>query len=765
MPRSTWGSTPVTANDRRTAAAPEAGTAPRAPKPITAWRGPRFWLLALLVGLLVTVIAGYTGYQASFNNASARVLRTIDYIKRQTLVYESYNTASTSKSVLRALENASQLARNLEDDGSDLSTSMLASYATELRMTGVAVLDQAGAVEAQYSTDAQVTADSLAEYISKDVVIDVAQNPKKVYSSRIKLEDGSFVDLAAACRTDKPGIAVAYYHTGSAYANKYSLTQQSLLDGYMSKENGTIVLESEGKVVASNNTEVTGEQNDSLSSEAAQIVEAIKTSKHEAGTLGIVNGSFGIYVGAMEHARDYYIYVFEPFGDLFSTAVTSGMIAFVLYVALLIVAVSQNRKNERKHLALSVERERAYSQQLAQAAQAAQAANNAKTEFLQRMSHDIRTPINGIRGMVEVGEACANDLEKQASCRRKIWNASGLLLDLVNEVLDMSKLESGEIELDREPMNLQELFDELVQVVERQAAEKDVRLTCEFVNLKHNDVIASPLHVKRLLMNILSNAVKYNKPDGEVYLSCTETSFDGHVARYRFVCQDTGIGMSEEFQARIFEPFAQENAPTARGHVSGTGLGMPIAKSLTDLMGGTIAFTSEKDQGTCFTVDLPFEVCLEGIHAVYQLGDQSQPRASIAGLTILVAEDNELNMEIENFLLTQAGAVVIQACDGQEALDVFGASRPGDIDLILMDVMMPVMGGYDATRAIRVLDRPDAADIPIIAMTANAFVEDRRQAREAGMDEHLAKPLDSNKLINTVAYLVQRRRAAGNEQR
>ncbi len=758
----------MTANEPRNAAAPAVGVhaapAPQAPKS-TAWRGPRFWLLALFVGLLVTGIAGYAGYQASFNNASARVLRTIDYIERQTLVYESYNTANTSKSVLRALENASQLARNLEDDGSDLSADTLASYTTELRMTGIVVLDQAGAVEAQYSTDAQVTADSLAEYISKETVTDVANYPKKVYASRIKLDDGSYVDLAAACRTDKPGIAVTYYHTGSAFANKYSLTQQSLLDGYMSKENGTIVLESEGKVVASNNTEVTGDQNDSLSPAAAQVVEVLKASKHEAGTLAVIHGSFGIYVGAMAHARDYYIYIFEPFGDLFSTAITSGAIAFVLYAALLIVAVSQNRKNERKHLARSVERERAYSKELAEAALAAEAANNAKTEFLQRMSHDIRTPINGIRGMVEVGEACADDLEKQASCRRKIWNASGLLLDLVNEVLDMSKLESGEIELDRWPMNLEELFEELIQVVERQAAEKDVRLTCEFVNLKHADVFASPLHVKRLLMNILSNAVKYNKPDGEVYLSCTETSFDGRVASYRFVCQDTGIGMGEEFQAKIFEPFAQENSLYAKGHASGTGLGMPIAKSLTELMGGTIAFTSEKGQGTCFTVDLPFEVCPEGVHAARRLGAQPSERPSIAGYTILVAEDNDLNMEIESFLLGQAGAAVLQACDGREALDAFRASRPGDIDLILMDVMMPVMGGYDATRAIRALDRPDAAQIPIIAMTANAFVEDRRQAREAGMDEHLAKPLDSDKLIDTVARLVQRRRAAGNEQR
>ncbi len=762
----------MTANDsrasgRNTAARAAAETfLPEAPnRKSVAWRGPRFWALAVVLGILVSVVAGCAGYSAAFSNANERVLRTMDYIQRQTLVYESYNTANTSKSVLRALENASQLARNLADDGADLSQDALATYATELRMTGVIIMDAAGAVEAEYSTDPQLTSATLAEYISKDTVLDTAANPKKVYSSRIKLDDGSYVDLSAACRTDKAGIAVAFYHTGSAFANKYTLTQQSLLDGYMSKENGSIVLESEGKVVASNNSEVVGSDNAELSETALKIVNAIKASSHKAGTLGIVSGDFGVYVGAMMHARDYYIYVFEPFGDLFSSAFAAGGIAFILYVVLLVAALAQNRKNDRIHLAQSVEVERAYSKELAEAALRAQEANTAKTEFLQRMSHDIRTPINGIRGMIEVGEACADDLEKQASCRRKIWNASGLLLDLVNEVLDMSKLESGEIELDREPMNVEEVFEELIQVVERQAAEKDVRLGCEFVNLKHPDVMASPLHVKRLLMNILSNAVKYNKPDGEVRLSCTETSFDGRVASYRFVCQDTGIGMSEEFQAKIFEPFAQENASLTRQYGNGTGLGMPIAKSLVELMGGTIAFTSEKGVGTCFTVDIPFEVCPEGVRSRRRLEEKSRPRASIAGFTVLVAEDNDLNMEIEAFLLNQAGAVVIQACDGQEAVEIFGASRPGDIDVILMDVMMPVMGGYDATRAIRGLDRPDAASIPIIAMTANAFAEDRRQAREAGMDEHLAKPLDSDKVINTIARLVGERRAANNGQR
>ncbi len=738
---------------------------PEAPnRKSVAWSGPRFWALAVGLAILVSAIAGCAGYHAAFSNANERVLRTMDYIQRQTLVYESYNTANTSKSVLRALENASQLARSLADDGSDLSQDTLETYATELRMTGVIVMDAAGTVEAEYSTEPQLTSATLAEYLSKDVVLNTAANSKKVYASRIKLDDGSYVDLSAACRTDKPGVAITFYHTGSGFANKYTLTQQSLLDGYMSNESGTIVLEREGKVVASNNAEVTGAENGVLSDSCVKIVDAIKASSHEAGTLGIVGGDFGFYAGAMMHARDYYIYVFEPLGDLLSTAFSAAGIAFVLYAGLFVAALAQNRKNDRIRLAQSVEVERAYSKELAAAALRAQEANTAKTEFLQRMSHDIRTPINGIRGMIEVGEACANDLEKQASCRHKIWNASGLLLDLVNEVLDMSKLESGEIELDREPMNVEEVFEELIQVVERQAAEKDVRLFCEFMNLKHPDVMASPLHVKRLLMNILSNAVKYNKPDGEVRLSCTETSFDGRVANYRFVCQDTGIGMSEEFQAKIFEPFAQENSSLTKQRGNGTGLGMPIAKSLVDLMGGSISFTSEKGVGTCFTVDIPFEVCPEGVRSRRSLDEKSRTRASIAGFTVLVAEDNDLNMEIEAFLLNQAGAVVIQACDGQEAVEIFSASRPGDIDAILMDVMMPVMGGYDATRAIRALDRPDASSIPVIAMTANAFAEDRRQAREAGMDEHLAKPLESDKVINTIAHLVSERRAANSGQ-
>ncbi len=743
--------------------APNAAVRPAASKTPFAWRGRRFWALAAAVGVAVSAVAGGVAYKSAYDNASARVLRTIDYIERQTLVYESYNTANSSKSVLRALENASQLARNLHADGGDLSAATLARYATELRMTGVVVCDAEGGIEAQYTTD-EIDAQDLADWISKDAVTNVAENPKKVYAARITMDDGSYVDLAAAARTDAQGIAITYYHTSAAYANRYSLTQQALLDGYMSKENGTIVIESEGKVLASNDSSLATGADAALSGDALAVVEALKDQKH-AGSLGIVNGSFGFYVGTMTHARDYYIYIFEPMGDLLAPTLGAAGVAFVLYLGLLAIAVSQNRKNERLRLAANVEREREYSQNLAEAARRAEQANTSKTEFLQRMSHDIRTPINGIRGMVEVAEACADDPKKQAQCRRKIWNASGILLDLVNEILDMSKLESGEIVLDSSPMNLEELFEELVQVVERQAAEKDVRLTYEFVNLKHPDVMGSSLHVKRLLLNILSNAVKYNKPDGTVRLTCSETSFDGRTATYRFVCQDTGIGMSREFQELVFKPFAQENAPYVGAHGSGTGLGMAIAKSLAELMGGSIEFTSVQGEGTCFTVDLPFEVCAEGSHPSRRLmSPRDKKVASIEGVTVLVAEDNDLNMEIEVFLLEEAGATVLRAENGQEALDTFAESAPGDIDLILMDVMMPVLGGYDATRAIRALARPDARDIPIVAMTANAFAEDRRQARAAGMDDHLAKPLDSTKLINTVAYLVQQRRAGSSEQ-
>ena len=398
------------------------------------------------------------------------------------------------------------------------------------------------------------------------------------------------------------------------------------------------------------------------------------------------------------------------------------------------------------------EKDEKYKAELLIAAKKAEAANEAKTEFLQRMSHDIRTPINGICGMVNMADHYANDMEKQTEYRIKVKEASNLLLELVNDVLDMSKMESDEIVLEEIPFNLSSISREVFVVIEQMAAEENIQIVWEKKEIIHRDFIGSSEYVKRVMMNILSNAVKYNRENGYIYISYREIpSKQPEMTTMEFVCRDTGIGMTEEFQKHIFEPFAQEQ-PGSRTKFAGTGLGMPITKKLVEKMGGAITFESEKGVGTTFVIRIPFKIDLDADKREEQ---KDVSEKSIKGLHILLAEDNELNMEIAEFAIQNEGAEVTKAWNGQEAVEIFEKSRSGEFDVILMDIMMPVMNGYKATKMIRSLDRADAKEVPIIAMTANAFAEDRIRVKEAGMNEHVAKPVDVELLIKVIHKLVE----------
>ncbi len=384
----------------------------------------------------------------------------------------------------------------------------------------------------------------------------------------------------------------------------------------------------------------------------------------------------------------------------------------------------------------------------------AEVANEAKTTFLLNMSHDIRTPLNGIIGMLDIADHFPDDLEKQNDCRIKVRNASKILLELVNDVLDRSKLESGEVVLEHVSFDLNDIVRDTYASVEKLAEDRDVEIIEEENSVIHYKLIGSPLHYKRILINIISNAIKYNKDHGKIYITLREIDSTEKQATLEFICRDTGIGMSEEFMRHIFEPFTQENT-SARSSYKGTGLGMSIVKSIVEKMNGTITVESVKDEGSTFKVVIPFE-----INDSYALtGDEnteSNEQYSIEGLNILLVEDNDLNMEISEFLLKEDGANVIEALNGKEAVEIFRKSEIGQIDAILMDVMMPIMNGYDATNAIRNLDRKDAVTIPIIAMTANAFVEDKLKAKEAGMNGYISKPLDEKLVIKTIAESVRK---------
>ena len=706
----------------------------------------RYERIAAAIGAVLVIVVGFNTVRAESAQTREQLGNTIDYVKEQCTTYTRYNAASVTKSLMRIMDNAQQVNRNIGYEGSTVDEERLRFYAQEQRLTGIILLDTDGRVQCEYNGDL-LNFLTLQEYIERDTVLDVVRYPQKTYASRIDLPDGSYVDISAYGRTDVPGVIVAYYHTTAEYARNYTLTIQGSLAGYNTRDDGVIVVADGDRIIASNDEALADTK-----VEDSRILQQIKSNLSSA-EVGYFKCDGGTYFGGLDRSRDYYIYAYVSDRMVATYMVKNMMAALIIYLIMLTAIQMFRRRSAREYLAEQDRREREFRGQLMESAEKAEQANRAKTEFLQRMSHDIRTPINGIRGMIEIANYYKDDPDKQTECRKKIWDASGLLLELVNEVLDMGKLESGEIMLEEREFDLKELLDSVGVVVDKQARERGITIITDSYPVEHRYLLGSPLHLRRLLMNIISNAVKYNHAGGEVRLGCREKpSADPETAQIEFTCADTGIGMSEEFQKHVFEPFAQERN-FARSEYGGTGLGMPIAKSLAEKMGGTLSFVSRQGVGTTFTLSLSFRIC----HAPEK---RNKPKrllqtSSIAGLHVLVAEDNRMNMEIAEFVLNVEEASIIKAVNGEEAVRIFADSRPGEIDAILMDVMMPVMDGLEATRRIRAMKRPDARTIPIIAMTANAFAEDRQLAFAAGMDMHIAKPLEGSEMVETLERFVK----------
>lgn len=393
-----------------------------------------------------------------------------------------------------------------------------------------------------------------------------------------------------------------------------------------------------------------------------------------------------------------------------------------------------------------MEKEKEYQKRL-------KVAGDAKTNFLRRMSHDIRTPINGIQGIIEIAGRDPDNLQKQREYWGKIGVATGYLLDLVNNILDMSKLESGDVKLEHKPFDLREILQKSNEIIIMQCNEWGIAYHIETSEIRHPNLIGSPIHFQQVLMNIASNAVKYNREHGSITVCCREISSTDNIAEFELCCEDTGIGMSEEFQKHIFEPFSQEE-DSARSKYEGSGLGMAIAKELVDLQGGKISLSSTEGVGTKFVVRIPFEI--DHSAAKQEEGITEDCPQALDGTHILLVEDNDLNMEIVEYFLVEKGAQVTKAWNGQEAVDIFAKSEPGDFQLIIMDIMMPVLNGLDATRKIRRMQRRDAETIPIIAMTANAFQDDVDSSMRAGMNAHITKPLNMDTMLKTIHDLLKR---------
>ncbi len=709
----------------------------------------RIQLLGGMIGICVAVVSLFYFFHAEKTEAEKRMVEIVNYVKVQCSTYTHYNESSESKSLLRAIESARQMSTNIYmeiENGGQLSKDFLKENQQTLWVDGIIILDKEGKTDCEYSTDESLT-NEITEYLQKGIIMDFAGYEERSYSERFTKEDGSYIDIAACARKDAPGIVAIYYYTSPEFARNYTLTIQGLLNGYSVQKDGTIIIADDGIVVASNDESLLGQN-----TTGNEVVQEMKKHTDSQHIYHLKNEGTGCY-GIMLKQRDYYIYAYLPDNEVFHNLPLSVISVIFLYFLMFSIFWFWTYRTNLVHQKKEQEKDEKYKAELLIAAKKAEAANEAKTEFLQRMSHDIRTPINGICGLVNMADHYADDMEKQTEYRTKVKEASNLLLELVNDVLDMSKLESGEIVLEEIPFNLSKISREVFVVIEQMAAEQNIRIVWEKKEITHRDLMGSPGYVKRVMMNILSNSMKYNRENGYIYISCIEIpSGQPEMTIMEFVCRDTGIGMAEEFQKHIFEPFAQEHSGS-RTKFAGTGLGMPIAKKLIEKMGGTITFESVEGVGTTFVIRVPFRIDTDRDSKV-ETGEKTE--VSIRGLHILLAEDNELNMEIAEFMLQNEGAEVTKAWDGQEVVKIFEKSRSGEFDVILMDIMMPVMNGYEAAKMIRSLDREDAKAIPIIAMTANAFTEDRLRAKEAGMDEHVAKPVDVESLIKVIHRLVER---------
>ena len=842
----------------------------------------RTWVLYVLVGVLfmagVVLASGWKALHAT----EERFCQTIEFVKSQSTSFEQYNDTITAKALRRTAVSVHQLAG---DAALDLSDPHCLKQQTEtLWLTGISVLRPDGTLLCEYTANGIGYA-QLEDRLKKETALDVFRFPQKTYLKRVLLADGSAVDVAAHRADHEEVILLAYRCTPAKFVEGTALSVQSILDGYPEETSGTLFIVQNNQVIASNRPELIGQ--DTTASPPVQEIRSAGLAEKLTPTHGW-NGS-GCYFGMYSHGRSFDLYAYTDEKAVFHESLTLVLTALVCYILLVSVLQMLRRRSVQEMEQQKKEQEKKYQTKLEEqnrkleiALQHEGAANRAKREFLFNMSHDIRTPMNAIIGFTSLAATHIDNREQVLDYLKKISTSSQHLLSLINDVLDMSRIESGKVKIEEKAVHLPDLVHDVRSIIQPNVAAKRLSLFIDTMDIEDEDIITDPLRLNQILLNILSNAIKFTPTGGMISIRIAQKNGapKGCVC-YEFRIKDNGIGMSEEFQKHIFEEFSREESSTVSG-IQGTGLGMSITKNIVDLMGGTIALTSEPGKGTEFIVTLCFtrsgqkaepkqlpqleglralvadddtNTCLNvstmlskigmrpewtisgkeavirtkyaveqgdafsvyiidwlipdmnGIEIVRQIrkvignrcpiiiltaydwadiedearaagvtafcekplflselrrvlaepfraepaSEPAQPTAAdLKGKKLLLVEDNELNREIALEILKEAGFVVDTAEDGAVAVQKIKQAAPGQYDLILMDIQMPNLDGYEATRQIRALPDAEKASIPIFAMTANAFEEDRQNALEAGMNGHIAKPLDVPHLLRVL---------------
>lgn len=718
-----------------------------------AGRGIRRHVLApILLGALLVTAAFLTAMRSDMDAAQRTLLTTAGYVREQCDRYARIELATETKSLMRVIESSRQVVHHLREQSGAEAGVDLERCARDVYVSGILLLDEQGNITAQYHESGELP-EPMREELTSSVLLDTAVYPEKSYAVRLHDEDGSELDLAAVGREDAPGVVAAYYHTPAEYLNSFNLSIASLLSGYETENGATIVVSQGDTIVASNDESLIGAATGDVG-----ILRRIQAD----GVIGKLvhtnqaEGEPAQYFGLMERGRDVYVYCFLPEANILRSTLLAAASTLLIY-AVLVAAVymirlqlaQRYREEQVRAQQQYAESLRDKNEQLSRAVEQADRANAAKTSFLSRMTHDIRTPLNGIIGLLEIDAAHPEDTALVNANREKMRVAANHLLALINDILQMSKLESGEVTLAHELVDLDRLTVDILTIVGDKAAESGVTLEYDKSSYPISTpwVYGSPVHLRQIFLNIYTNCIKYNRVGGKVTSRVENLGIKDFTVTYRWTITDTGIGMSREFLQHIFDPFAQERSDD-RSIRQGTGLGMTIVKGLVEKMNGTIEIESREGEGSTFIITLPFEIAEK---PPLPPANDAQAGESIAGLHLLLAEDNVLNAEIAKTLLEDAGAQVTVVTDGKQAVETLEGSEPGTFDGVLMDMMMPVMDGITATHAIRALPRSDLATIPILAMTANAFAEDAQRCLDAGMNAHLAKPLEMQKVIRAIA--------------
>ncbi len=848
-------------------------------KKINAIFGKWFWISTVLVGLLLTSITFVISTHYDETNAEQKLSTTIEFIKDRAANYRKYNDTAAARSLIRSSVSVSAL-----EDKTDLdSREALEKYVDELWLTGISVLDNDGNLVSEYTTDG-VGYNNLYGILDFSAIQDVASYLDKTFIKRITLNDNSYIDVAAHGKSDQTGIILAYRHTKKEFKDKSVLSVQNIVNGYDAKTSGSIFIVNNDEVVASNVEETIGDnisenalfQNIRLSGEANKLVRLTKSN----------NNVFGMY----SHGRENYIYAYLPASSIYTSTVRNMISVLLFYVIVMIFVQILRWNSTKKFLAEQTEQEEMYKEQLEQknkelelSIQHEEAANRSKREFLFNMSHDIRTPMNAIIGFTSLAATHVDNKEQVMEYLKKISISSQHLLSLINDVLDMSRIESGKVKIEEKPVHLPDLIHDIRAIIQSNITTKRLSLLIDTMDVVDEDIIADPLRLNQILLNILSNAMKFTPTGGTISIKIKQNAIEEKdKAEYEFRIKDTGIGISNDFQEHIFEEFSREESSTVSG-VQGTGLGMAITKKIVDLMHGNIEVHSEQGVGTEFIVTLRFKLSgqkieytrirqLDGVRAlvadddtdsclnickmlrtigmrpdwtisgkeavirakdaidqndkfsvyiidwmipdmngievvrnvrkfigedipiiiltaydysdieeeareagvtafcskplfmselrevlekpfIVQTTSEEESNVNFEGKRVLLVEDNDLNQEIATVILEEKGIIVETANNGKEAIEAINKNDANYYDLVLMDIQMPIMDGYEATKQIRNLSDKGKANVIIYAMTANAFEEDKRNALEAGMDGHIAKPFEINQLTKILSSI------------